>query len=309
MRRASGLFRRASRAPAESAAEDAQPGDDDPNPLVAQQKKTFRRWCNQYLEDRSMEVKHVLKDWESGILLCNLMEVLAKTNLGKINAAPRLELQKLENLNKALAFIGKNVKIVNIGSKDILMGNQTIILGLLWTLILRWGLKLKDGKAGLLAWVNERTGGKSTNFTSDWQDGMLMAALVATVAPNHMDFTTCSSSDPAGNFEKVRCVALDGGTLTAGGGAQAFEAAEKALGIHKLLDPKDVVANPEEKSLIAYVGSVYGAVTQPKDDKPAESAPAQLVIKEVEMEDPKMCVVVVVVNLLLPGWLMGWLMG
>ena len=51
-------------------------------------------------------------------------------------------MQKNENLNNVLAFIqSEGLKLVNIGSGDIAGGNIRIILGLIWTLILRYQIQ------------------------------------------------------------------------------------------------------------------------------------------------------------------------
>lgn len=203
---------------------------------MAQQKKTFRRWVNSHLAARRLEVKHVINDWDDGILLTNLMEILADTNLGKINLKPKMKLHNLENLNRVLGFIEKHVKLVNIGSEDLYSHNQTIVLGLLWTLILRWGVKLGDGgKAALLAWVNNKVkdlgGPPVKNFDKDWQNGMKFAALVHVIDPE-FDFASCDPSKALDNMDR------------------AFADAEADLGIPKLLDPADIVANPDEKSVM-----------------------------------------------------------
>ena len=47
-----------------------------------------------------------------------------------------MRIQKMENLNFAFAFMQKkNVNVTNIGSSDILDGNNKLVLGLMWTLI------------------------------------------------------------------------------------------------------------------------------------------------------------------------------
>ena len=46
-----------------------------------------------------------------------------------------------------------DLALVNIGSKDIFSGNEKIILGLIWTIILRFEITDPEGKAGLLLWV------------------------------------------------------------------------------------------------------------------------------------------------------------
>ena len=211
-------------------------GDLDPDPLVAQQKKTFRRWVNSHLAERKMEVKHVINDWDDGIMLVALMEILADTNLGKINTKPKMKLHNLENLNKAIGFIEKHVKLVNIGSEDLYTHNQTIVLGLIWTLILRWGVKLGDGgKSALLAWVNAKVGELGgphvKNFNKDWMNGMKFAALVHVIDPE-FDFASCDPKDPLRNMDR------------------AFTNAEENLNIPILLDPADIVSNPDEKSVM-----------------------------------------------------------
>lgn len=243
MRRLSqALGRRSSKAGPPSGP-DQEEGDQDPDPLVAQQKKTFRRWVNSHLASRRLEVKHIINDWEDGILLTNLMEILADTNLGKINLKPKMKLHNLENLNRVLAFIEKHVKIVNIGSEDLYSHNQTIILGLIWTLILRWGVKLGDGgKTALLNWVNNKVkdlgGPPVKNFTSDWQNGMKFAALVHVIDPE-FDFNSCAADQPLNNMDR------------------AFKNAEANLNIPVLLDAADVAANPDEKSVMTYVGMFF----------------------------------------------------
>ena len=147
-----------------------------------------------------------------------------------------MKLHNLENLNKVLGFIEKHVKLVNIGSEDLYSHNQTIVLGLLWTLILRWGVKLGDGgKTALLNWVNSKVkelgGPLVKNFTTDWQNGMKFAALVHVIDPE-FDFASCDPTQPLKNMSR------------------AFKNAEAELGIPVLLDPADIAANPDEKSVM-----------------------------------------------------------
>ena len=78
------------------------------------------------------------------------------TSLGRYNKNPRIRVQKAENVNKALEFItSRGVKLTNIGPEgaqtsvyfvvhvsdsieDIIDGNLKLILGMIWTLILRF---------------------------------------------------------------------------------------------------------------------------------------------------------------------------
>lgn len=48
----------------------------------------------------------------------------------------------MENANKALEFIKfHGVGLTNIGAEDIVSGNLKLILGLIWTLIMRFTIK------------------------------------------------------------------------------------------------------------------------------------------------------------------------
>ena len=75
--------------------------------------------------------------FDDGVKLIVLLQQLTgEIVCKKYNKKPKLQLHKLENLNRALDFIKANgIKLVNIGSADIHGHNETIILGLVWRLI------------------------------------------------------------------------------------------------------------------------------------------------------------------------------
>ena len=48
----------------------------------------------------------------------------------------------MENVTKSLNFLTeKSVKLESIGAQDIVDGNRTLILGLIWTIILRFQIQ------------------------------------------------------------------------------------------------------------------------------------------------------------------------
>jgi hypothetical protein len=52
---------------------------------------------------------------------------------------PTMIFQKMENVNKALDFIkSRGVALTNIGAEDIVNKNLKLVLGMLWTIILRF---------------------------------------------------------------------------------------------------------------------------------------------------------------------------
>jgi spectrin beta len=68
-------------------------------------------------------------------------------------------------------FKKKKVKLESIGAEDIVDGNQTLILGLMWTIILRFqiqvieidledeSLEKRSAKEALLLWCQRKTNG------------------------------------------------------------------------------------------------------------------------------------------------------
>ncbi len=59
--------------------------------------------------------------------------------LGRYASRPKLRVQKFENVNKSLDYIrSRGIQMTNIGAEDVVDGNSKIILGLIWTLILRF---------------------------------------------------------------------------------------------------------------------------------------------------------------------------
>ena len=114
---------------------------------VGVQRKTFTRWANSYLTKRKAEIENPATDFKDGTKLAALLEVISSERLNRINATPKIELQMLENLNKCLQFLkDKEIQLVNIGSQDIYKGNEKLILGLLWTIILRFEVGDQEGK-------------------------------------------------------------------------------------------------------------------------------------------------------------------
>ena len=86
------------------------------------QEKTFTRWVNEQLKVQKVSVKSLTEDFKDGVLLIVLLEVLSQKSIGKYNKKPKIHVQKMENLQKALSFIGKEgIRLVNIGKAICLM--------------------------------------------------------------------------------------------------------------------------------------------------------------------------------------------
>ncbi len=141
---------------------------------------------------------------------------------------------------------------------DINQCNLKLILGLIWTLILRYQIAgpvvpetpdKKSGKKGpskeqksakklLIQWVNVAIPGiKVANFSQSWNNGLALSALVdyckPGLIPNH------TSLDPNNGLENIK---------------NAMDIAEKELGVPQVMHPEDMaVEKPDELSVMTYV--------------------------------------------------------
>lgn len=102
------------------------------------QKKTFTKWINSHLAKCShLRVNDLYMDLRDGRLLIVLLEILSGDTLRKPTRG-RMRIHCLENVEKALEYLREqHVHLENIGPHDIVDGNSSLTLGLIWTIILR----------------------------------------------------------------------------------------------------------------------------------------------------------------------------
>jgi hypothetical protein len=223
---------------------------------ITVQQKTFTKWLNTKIEARGLEVTDLVKDLSDGVMLIHLLESLSNESLGRYAAKPKLRVQRFENANLALDFIkSRGIQMTNIGAEDVVDGNRKIILGLIWTLILRFTINdiNEEGmtaKEGLLLWCQRKTACYDEvdvrDFSASWNDGLAFCALLDIHRPDLIDYDSLDTSDHRGNMQ------------------MAFDIAHKEIGIPKLLDVEDVcdVAKPDERSLMTYIAYWFHAFSQ-----------------------------------------------
>jgi len=244
---------------------DSRLPDSDPTAADAEWKKiqqnTFTRWCNEHLKVVNQYIYNLETDLCDGLKMIALLEVLAHKRVGKHNKKPTFKSQRMENISIALRFIElENIRLVNIDASDIFKGNLKLILGLIWTLILKYQISIPmmddddydsgmTPKQALLAWVKSKMPPTVNvdNFTNDWNNGKVLACLVDAVAPGLMP--DCEDLDPKDRLENIK---------------EAMKQAEDWLGVPQILDPADL-ANPnvDELSVMTYVSYFPGAKLKP----------------------------------------------
>lgn len=218
------------------------------------QQRTFCKWLNTKLEAHGYEPMNSLyKDLSDGVKLIQLMEIMGDVSLGRYNKYPRMRVQKAENVNKALEFINsRGVKLTNIGPEDIIDGNPKLVLGMIWTLILRFTIAdiSEEGLSamqGLLLWCQRKTAPYREvdvqDFSTSWSDGLALCALIHCHRPDLLDYNRLDKSARHHNTKL------------------AFDVAERDLGIPRLLDVEDLcdAQKPDERSVMTYIASFFHA--------------------------------------------------
>jgi len=220
-----------------------------------QQLKTFTRWWNSWLQMRGITVTDLCEEIKPGVISMNLIELLSATAAGKFNHSPSSRFQMLENNGAFLAQLkAKNIRLVNIGPEDLTAGNRTLVLGLTWTLILRYEIQKYGAEVDeLLRWVKQCTKNYKDVDVTDWghsfNDGLAISALIHKHSPESLDFDALGSLDPLSRLNK------------------AFDTAEKKFSVPKLLDPADMVQDKtDDKSMIVYVAKLRQAFADQADD-------------------------------------------
>ena len=207
---------------------------------------------NVHIKDKKAKAANIFEDLADGTRLLKVLESLSGAKLPKSHTKSNLRLRhfQLENVGKSLDFIRSyKVKVV-CGPDNVVDGNSTMILGLIWTMILRFqvqGVKLegdaKNAKDALLYWCKKVTKSYDDvnikDFTKSWKDGLAFNAIIHHFRPDLIAYETLNPSKPVA-------------TMT-----NAFTVAEDVLGIPGLLEPRDVIRCQDEKTVIMYMVQYY----------------------------------------------------
>ncbi|KAL7301856.1 hypothetical protein TKK_0005461 [Trichogramma kaykai] len=151
------------------------------------QANTFRNWVNEHLRQSELgrrlgPVVDLESDFGDGTRLCALVEQLTGNKHFKWHRDPVNQHQHLENVSAALKAVeADGVKLVNIGNVDIVNGNHKLILGLIWSLIVRYqiGKSKFPPRKLMLSWLKAVLPEcRVNNFTTDWNSGIYLSALL-----------------------------------------------------------------------------------------------------------------------------------
>eukprot|EP00039_Didymoeca_costata_P018002 m.331716 g.331716 ORF g.331716 m.331716 type:complete len:894 (+) comp16784_c0_seq1:77-2758(+) len=215
-----------------------------------QQIRAFTAWCNSHLRKRNLKIENIQTDLSDGKLFLALMEIVGDVQLPK-PARGKMRIHKIQNLNAALKYLSeKGIRLVGIGAEEIADENLKLILGTIWTIILRFdiqdiSLEEMSAKDALLLWCQRKTNGYRdvhvSNFHMSWKDGMAFCALIHKHRPDLIDYDKLKKDDPVGNLRL------------------ALEVADKHLDVAPMIDPEEVAGcvKPDERSITTQVAAFY----------------------------------------------------
>ncbi|XP_074765676.1 spectrin beta chain, non-erythrocytic 5 isoform X1 [Athene noctua] len=258
---------------------------------MSMQKKTFTNWMNNvfFRNNVKVEIEDIYRDLKDGISLMQLLELLSGEALPRPNRG-KMRVHFLENNSKAITFLkSKQVQVKVIGPENIVDGDRTLILGLIWIIILRFqisSIKLDKEEFGnkadvlfaneaLLLWCQHKTASYSNvnvkDFSKSWSDGLAFNALIHAHRPDLIHYSSLRQDQPIKNLNN------------------AFDVAEKELGISKLLDAEDVaVPYPDERSIMTYVSLYYHYFSRLKQGQTIQKRLTKIVFFLKEIDDLKL---------------------
>lgn len=221
------------------------------------QRRIFTRWVNQKLSKINVQYKDVVTDIGDGLLLIHLIEVLSEKKMTeKYDKNPKAKPQKIDNCANALKFAfstGLEMR-VKPSAENLVDGDETNILGLIWAIVLRF-TKIGDddeeklnAKDALLLWAKNQVAGYPNvnieSFKKGFQDGMAFCAFIHKHRPKLIgDFNALNPADKIKNLQL------------------AINSAEKYFGLEKYLTPEEV-GMLDENSMVIYVADYYYGIAE-----------------------------------------------
>ncbi|KAF6725536.1 Neuron navigator 3, partial [Oryzias melastigma] len=99
--------------------------------------KIYTDWANHYLAKSGCPrlIKDLSQDVTDGVLLAQIIQIIANEKVEDINGSPRSQTQMIENVDACLSFLdARGVNVQGLSAEEIRNGNLKSILGLFFIL-------------------------------------------------------------------------------------------------------------------------------------------------------------------------------
>lgn len=226
------------------------------------QQRAFTKWFNSKLKHLNKpQIEDIYTDLSDGVSLNQVLQCISDTDY-HFSEKPKKTIHRRENLE---IFFNEckelEISLINCGAEDIILGNQKIILGLIFTLITesQYFISGLDRDINInneiLSWVRAIAADYNiepssvSNFSTNWKDGKLFNCILDKYDPENCgNFDECLNSTPKENLMK------------------AFTNAKEFHNISRMLEVEDLteVANPDSKAVFAYVSEYYNKFAHQK---------------------------------------------
>jgi len=212
------------------------------------QIKVFTRWMNHLLQKRSVQIADLSTDLCDGVALIHLTETLYSTTLETFHHQPSGNVQRMQNINGAMKFLrDKDIKLPIIPVESIIIGNIKSVMDLLWAVIFAIEIEKISfegvvGTEALSRWIKDRTGSEITNFTSDFQDGIILCKLM-------YSYQLFGTNELLTKYKKRENISM------------AVEELSLRWNVPKLFDVDDILEEPDSISVIIYLAACFQALT------------------------------------------------
>ncbi|MFT7796689.1 neuron navigator 3 [Arapaima gigas] len=103
----------------------------------SEDRKIYTDWANHYLAKSGCPrlIKDLTQDIADGVLLAEIIQIIANEKVEDINGCPRSQSQMIENVDACLSFLqARGVNIQGLSAEEIRNGNLKTILGLFFSL-------------------------------------------------------------------------------------------------------------------------------------------------------------------------------
>ncbi|XP_058841627.1 neuron navigator 3 isoform X6 [Acipenser ruthenus] len=103
----------------------------------AEDSKIYTDWANHYLAKSGHQrlIKDLQQDIADGVLLADIIQIIANEKVEDINGCPRSQSQMIENVDVCLSFLAaRGVNVQGLSAEEIRNGNLKAILGLFFSL-------------------------------------------------------------------------------------------------------------------------------------------------------------------------------